>query len=201
MQRLFSEDYNFIVLTRTGKVMPTMEGVPVPDIIEIDLLSDDSCAQLSAEFAMRPPIHALINAAADTNFHMYSHEILGRQGKAFDQLSLNVVGPAICAASLFDSQWKDRPLEREGVSILNISSISGSQTFFGTRQCFYAASKAAINMMTLYMSNEYKPFNIKVNAMSPGRFENGNQAEKVAHAAKAILESSFTGKVYDLSMN
>jgi len=51
-------------------------------------------------------------------------------------------------------------------SIVNISSEAA--TFGGNRLTHYAASKAAINATTKGFARELAPFNIRVNAVSPG---------------------------------
>eukprot|EP00747_Dinoflagellata_sp_TGD_P207665 gnl/TRDRNA2_/TRDRNA2_81215_c0_seq1.p1 gnl/TRDRNA2_/TRDRNA2_81215_c0~~gnl/TRDRNA2_/TRDRNA2_81215_c0_seq1.p1 ORF type:complete len:278 (-),score=45.79 gnl/TRDRNA2_/TRDRNA2_81215_c0_seq1:65-856(-) len=51
-------------------------------------------------------------------------------------------------------------------SVVNVSSINGSQSFGGTMT--YCASKAAVDMMTRCASVDLAPFGIRVNAVSPG---------------------------------
>lgn len=199
IMRTLIADYRLIVLARPGgaaALPPDLAARSV--IIEADLSDGGVGEQLVEAFSAQSQVAMLINAAADTDFHMFSHEVLGRGREATDQLVVNVIGPAVCAAALFESQWKDRPLGRTPAKVLNISSISGRTPFFGTRQCFYAASKAALNMLTLYMAREYEPFNINVNALSPSRLSDQVKMTRAASAVRAIVESNASGKIFDL---
>lgn len=197
--RTLAADYRLIVLARPGGTAALPPDLSAHStVIEVDLAHEEVGNKLVEAFSAQPSVAILVNAAADTKFHMFSHEVLGRGRAAADQLAVNVIGPAICAAALFESQWKDRPLGRAPAKVLNISSISGRTPFFGTRQCFYAASKAALNMLTLYMAKEYEPFNVKVNGFAPGSLSNPYKMTQAAGAVRAIVESNISGKVFDL---
>lgn len=53
-----------------------------------------------------------------------------------------------------------------GGSIVNISSMAGHEAYPGMGA--YSSSKAALNMVTKQMAFEWAPYNIRVNAVSPG---------------------------------
>ena len=55
-----------------------------------------------------------------------------------------------------------------GGSIVLIASISGSCATPGIRLSAYNASKGAVKMLNTALSVELAPFNIRVNAISPG---------------------------------
>lgn len=69
--------------------------------------------------------------------------------------------------SLFLSQYM-LPLMKNagGGCIVNVSSMSGHEAYAGMGA--YSSSKAALNMITKQMAIEWAPFNIRVNAVSPG---------------------------------
>lgn len=76
---------------------------------------------------------------------------------------VNVEGPlrlAQCVA----------PIMRDGGggSIVNIASMAGYSG--GSLVCAYGASKAALINMTKTMSQEFAPWNVRVNVLSPGPF-------------------------------
>jgi 3-oxoacyl-[acyl-carrier protein] reductase len=54
--------------------------------------------------------------------------------------------------------------------IVNMSSVAG-RTYSPIVACHYAATKAAIIGLTKHLAAELGPFNIRVNAMAPGRIE------------------------------
>lgn len=191
---------NIILIVRRGSGHLVNGFLPrAIEIIEIDMLTDGWDEVLAQKLSALPLIQWLVNVAADTGFHMFSHEALGRSRLAQDQLLVNLVGPVLCTAAVFESQWKDRPLERPTAKVLNISSVSGKRPFFGTRQCFYAASKAGLNMMTMYMAQEYLPYNIHVNGFSPDRLSSTKDLDRCARAVGEILKSSVVGKIFELS--
>ncbi|MSO53766.1 MAG: glucose 1-dehydrogenase [Rhodospirillales bacterium] len=88
-------------------------------------------------------------------------------------LDVNVVGYVLCA---------QRAIERlstvrggTGGAIVNVSSQAGQ--FGGIRLTAYAASKAAINTLTLGLAREVAPCGIRVNAVSPGIVETPGMIE------------------------
>lgn len=54
--------------------------------------------------------------------------------------------------------------------IVNTSSIAG-KTYFPIVACHYAATKASIIGFTRHLAGELGPYNIRVNALAPGRIE------------------------------
>lgn len=116
---------------------------------------------------------ALINAAYDTFGHVdmlinnagmspacSSHEV---SESLFDSvLNLNFKGPFRLA-----SQIAHRMAEGKGGAILNISSIAAQRATPGAVP--YAGAKAALNAMTVSLSQEYAP-KVRVNAICAGAF-------------------------------
>lgn len=72
-----------------------------------------------------------------------------------------------------------------GCSIINISSVL-SECITLTEPVSYHASKAAINQLTRYLAVQYGPFNIRVNAISPGLISN-HHSEKSSSNPDASL--------------
>ena len=71
-------------------------------------------------------------------------------------------------------------------SIINISSNAATECDAG--RSIYAASKSALNSFTKCLSKELGPFNIRVNAVSPG-LTNTKMIEK--NLNKKILEETI----------
>ena len=75
--------------------------------------------------------------------------------------SVNVFGSFMCTREALK-----RMKRVGGGSIVNVSSEAGK--FGGNRLAHYAASKSAINAFTIALAREVAPYNIRVNAISPG---------------------------------
>ncbi len=63
-----------------------------------------------------------------------------------------------------------------GSRIINLSSVAAPLSI--PFQAFYSATKAAINSLTLALSNEVRPFGIKVSAVMPGDVHTGFTAAR-----------------------
>ena len=144
------------------------------------------------------PINYLISAAADVRFLGASIDITQFHEEAIKQWRINMLGPMLLASCLFHRTWKHVEVGKQDAAILNLSSISGSSVFQGSRQATYAASKAALNMLTMYMAAEYRPYNIRVNGLAPNAFPAQLPAKTVAEAARKIVEGVETGRIYNV---
>ena len=108
---------------------------------------------------------------------------------------VNVEGPlhmAQCVA----------PVMRDGGggSIVNIASMAGYSG--GSLVCAYGASKAALINMTKTMSQEFAPWNVRVNALSPGPFVSEMTSGADRHAPgffDMIAEGTLLKRVADPS--
>lgn len=70
--------------------------------------------------------------------------------------------------------------QNTGGSIINISSIA---SVIGIRGLVaYSAAKGGINQLTRVMAVEWAPYNIRVNAIAPGYFENVMQDAEAEHS-------------------
>ena len=79
------------------------------------------------------------------------------------QMSLNVIG------LLFTTQEAVKLMGPEGGSIVNIGSIVGSMP--APQACVYSASKAAVDAISVSLSQELGPRKIRVNSLDPGMVE------------------------------
>lgn len=81
-------------------------------------------------------------------------------------LDVNITGTFLCA-----QQAAGLMLERDGGSVVNISSIHGQVGM--PRMAAYSASKGATDALTRTLALEWAKRGIRVNAVSPGYFETG----------------------------
>jgi NAD(P)-dependent dehydrogenase (short-subunit alcohol dehydrogenase family) len=98
--------------------------------------------------------------------------------------NVNVEGPLRMAQTI-------APVMRDqgGGSIVNIASMAAYSG--GPGVCAYGASKAALVNLTKSMAQEWAPWNVRVNVLSPGPFvsEMVEGAERQAPGFKAMIAS------------
>ncbi|WP_315766289.1 MULTISPECIES: SDR family oxidoreductase [unclassified Bradyrhizobium] len=140
----------------------------------------------------------VINSAADSRFLGPVTDAVMLADDARRQFELNVLAPTIVCSALFHFQWKNIPVAEQRVSILNMSSLSGIQLYGDSGQGFYAASKAAINMLTMHMAAEYGRYGIKVNALAPNSFPKIVDTRVVASNALRILNTDVSGNIFKI---
>lgn len=81
-------------------------------------------------------------------------------------MATNLRGVFLCTRAVF------RPMEEAGGGkIINISSIRGKEGYPG--MAAYCASKFGVNGLIQALAEEWRPFNIKVNAVCPGPVDTG----------------------------
>lgn len=208
---LFAQRFEIIALTNTNSVSGSTQHSSLFDPkagehtthvvkeIKCDLCDRTATTAIVGTITdLVGPITYLVNAAADVRFLGSTLDVVEFEHEAVKQWRINVLAPAIVASALFHRTWKHiEPAKQDG-SILNLSSISASSVFQGTRQASYASSKAALNMLTLYMAAEYRAYNVRVNGLAPNAFPSSLATEAVAQAALKILESKDSGKIYNL---
>ena len=130
-------------------------------LCQADVSSDDDCRRMAAvALEQWGRIDGLVNNAA-TSVIVPHHDLEGLASEDFERvLSVNVVGAFQMARAVTPSMQ-----EQGKGAIVNISSGSG---FSGSGSSIaYAASKAALNVMTFSLARALAP-EIRVNAVCPG---------------------------------
>lgn len=135
-------------------------------VVQADVSTPEGCSALADAITPLGPLDILINNAGITR-HARDHGDLDALSRDdfMDIYAVNVVGPFLCLQAL-------KPLllaayEKTGrtSAVLNTSSIAGT-TGIGSSVA-YAASKGALNTMTLSLARGLAPA-IRVNAVCPG---------------------------------
>jgi NAD(P)-dependent dehydrogenase (short-subunit alcohol dehydrogenase family) len=101
------------------------------------------------------------------------------------------------ASKLYHDCWRDHPDDnvRWNRSVINVSSISGLTVFKDRGQALYGVSKAALNMLTLYLSLELAPCGVRVNAVCPSQFKDAAATRRVTESIRELLGSAATGAI------
>jgi NAD(P)-dependent dehydrogenase (short-subunit alcohol dehydrogenase family) len=140
--------------------------------IGADVASPDDCRRIVAQAEARLGVlHGLVNNAA-----LFTYQPLLETGAddAARMLAVNAVGPLMLAQAFAKALFTRGG---EG-AIVNISSIAGTR---GARGCgLYSASKAALDMLTKVMAQEWTPRGLRVNAVAPGHIETDGVLEDFA---------------------
>lgn len=167
-------------------------------LIQADLTCRDDLQHLVTEtLARHGRIDALVNCAADIKFHGSLRDLWQAGDYPQSQLLLNAVVPMQLASAIHLQYWKEQPAEnvRWNRSIVNVSSISGLYVFQERGQAFYGVSKAALNMLTLYLALELAPYGVRANAICPSRFTGKTATRRVTEAIGRLLSGKDTGTI------
>jgi NAD(P)-dependent dehydrogenase (short-subunit alcohol dehydrogenase family) len=174
----------------------------VPDVPALHIRADltrreDIQNVVELAMARHGRIDALVNSAADIGFHGSLRGLWQAGDEPQSQMLLNAIVPMQIASALYHYCWRDHPADnaRWNRSVINVSSISGLYVFEERGQAFYGVSKAALNMLTLYLSLELAPHGVRVNAVCPSRFSGKAATRRVTDAIRELLSGSATGTI------
>lgn len=172
-------------------------GAPV-HLIQADLARSDQLQRLvDTALERHGRVDALVNGAADIGFHGSLRDLWRAGDYPHTQLHLNAVVPMLLASALYQACWKDRGADNAhwNRSVVNVSSISGLYVMQERGQAWYGVSKAALNMLTLYLSLELAGAGVRVNAVCPSRFSGAAATRRVSHAVRDLLAGDATGTI------
>jgi NAD(P)-dependent dehydrogenase (short-subunit alcohol dehydrogenase family) len=141
-------------------------------------------------------IDLLVNAAAHSRWGslVEADQLLQ---EATLQIEVNTLAPVRLAVIVARGVWRDRDHEnrRNNRNVVNVSSTAGHIAYPGSGQSIYAASKAALNMLTKHMADEFATFGVRVNAVAPNSFPAIVPTVAVARTIGALDQSDETGVV------
>ena len=134
-------------------------------VVQGDVSRDEDCRKIAAAAAPWGRLDALVNNAGTTK-HMPHDNLDGLSAEDFQRLfGVNTIGP-------FQMVRATRALLEAGAkasgrasSVVNVSSVAGISGIGSS--VAYAASKGALNTITLSLSRALAPL-IRVNAVCPG---------------------------------
>jgi NAD(P)-dependent dehydrogenase (short-subunit alcohol dehydrogenase family) len=158
-------------------------------VVQGDVSRDEDCRKIVAAAAPWGRVDALINNAGTTK-HMEHGNLDGLSAEDFQRLyGVNTIGPfqmVRAARSLLEAAAKARDGTATVVNVSSVAGISGVGSSIA-----YAASKGALNTMTLSLSRALAPL-IRVNTVCPGYidtpwFTKGRGVEGAAKVRDAVV--------------
>jgi NAD(P)-dependent dehydrogenase (short-subunit alcohol dehydrogenase family) len=169
-------------------------GVPGFAALEADL-SDARQVPRVVEFALDTfsRVDLLVNAAAMAHCApLFGPDATLDVARLF---GVNVLAPLQLAVELVNRFWGMRAQDNAAMNrnIVNVSSTSGAYVFAG--QGGYSASKAALNMLTCHMAEEFAAIAVRVNALAPDSFPRAVSTESVCDAIARVDHGSLNGKL------
>ncbi len=152
--------------------------------VQGDVAEDTDCRRIAAEAVKRwGRIDVLVNSAGTTLFRSLTDLDALDLDDFLSIYAVNAVGPYQMTRAV-------APHMDAGSAIVNVSSIGGLN---GTGSSYaYAASKGALNTLTLALARNLAP-DIRVNAVLPGMIEGKWLLEGVGEDAYNELRNKFAG--------
>ena len=158
-------------------------------VVQGDVSRDEDCRKIAAAAAPWGRLDVLINNAGTTK-HVPHHNLDGLSAEDFQRLfGVNTIGPfqmVRAARSLLET---GATASGRASTVVNVSSVAGI-TGIGSSVA-YAASKGALNTMTLSLARALAPL-IRVNAVCPGYidtpwFTKGRGVDGAAKVRDAVV--------------
>ena len=112
-------------------------------------------------------------------------------------LDMNAMVPLRLAVELAERFWRGRTEENAAFnrSIVNVSSTSGAYIFSHIGQSGYAASKAALNMLTCHLAEEFTAFGVRANTVAPDSFPERVSTASVCDAIARVAAGDMNGRM------
>jgi NAD(P)-dependent dehydrogenase (short-subunit alcohol dehydrogenase family) len=112
-------------------------------------------------------------------------------------LDLNAVVPLRLAMELAQRFWRGRTDENAAFnrSIINVSSTSGAYIYSNVGQSGYGASKAALNMLTCHLAEEFTAFGLRANTVAPDAFPERVTTASVCDAIARVAAGDMNGRM------
>lgn len=212
--RAYADNYDLVAVHhRTPLMVPSQNGQyvdPLQPTAELDEnrrrvfaiqanLEDDSDLSriVKATLDQYGRIDIVVNAAVRS---VWSPILQGRRllDSVEAQFRLNVAVPLKLTALVAREFWSRRARENAAVnrSVINISSTAGLHVYPGQGQSVYAATKAALNQLTLHMAAELAPIGVRVNAVAPNAFPRIVPTARVCWAVHQFASGATTGQIF-----
>ena len=167
-------------------------GAPEVLVAQGDVSKDDDCRKIVAAASGWGRLDVLVNNAGTTK-HVAHADLDGLSAEDFQRLyGVNTIGPfqmARAARSLLEAGAKASGRPSAVVNISSVAGISGVGSSIA-----YAASKGALNTMTLSLSRALAPL-IRVNTVCPGYIDTPWFTKGRGEAGAKQVRDSVVAKV------
>ena len=158
-------------------------------VVQGDVSRDEDCRKIAAAAAPWGRLDALINNAGTTK-HMPHDNLDGLSAEDFQRLfAVNAIGPFQMVRATRALLEAGAKASGRAASVVNVSSVAGISGIGSS--VAYAASKGALNTMTISLARALAPL-IRVNAVCPGYidtpwFTKGRGVEGAAKVRDAVI--------------
>jgi 3-oxoacyl-[acyl-carrier protein] reductase len=161
-------------------------------VIQGDVARDEDCKKIVAAAAPWGRLDALINNAGTTK-HVPHDKLDDLSAEDFQRIyAVNTIGPyqmVRAARSLLEAGAKASGRPSAVVNVSSVAGISG-----GGSSVAYAASKGALNTMTLSLARALAPL-IRVNTVCPGYIDTPWFTKGRGEAGAKLVRDSVVAKV------
>lgn len=164
-------------------------------VVQGDVSKDEDCKRIAAAAAPWGKLDALINNAGVTK-HMAHDNLDGLSAEDFQRIyGVNTIGPYQMVRATRALLEAGSKASGRASAVVNVSSVAGIVGFGSS--VAYAASKGALNTMTISLARALSP-SIRVNAVCPGFidtpwFTKGRGEEAAKQIRQTIIEKSPLG--------
>ncbi len=159
-------------------------------VVQGDVSKDADCRKLADAVAPWGHLDALVNNAGTTK-HVQHHDMEGLSAEDFQRIyAVNTIGPFQMVRACRALLEAGHKASGRASAVVNVSSIAGTSGVGSS--IAYAASKGALNAITLSMARALAPA-IRVNAVCPGYidtpwFTKGRGAAAAEQVRNAVIE-------------
>lgn len=158
-------------------------------VVQGDVSKDDDCKRIVEAAAPWGRLDALVNNAGTTK-HVAHHLLDQLSADDFQRIyAINTIGPYQMVRAARELLVAGAKAASRASAVVNVSSVAGISGIGSS--IAYAASKGALNTMTLSLSRALAP-NIRVNAICPGYidtpwFTKGRGAEEAKQVRDMVV--------------
>ncbi len=112
-------------------------------------------------------------------------------------MEINALAPLRLAVTVARMFWKEKREENLRLSrnIVNVSSTAALKLYENQGQSLYAASKAALNTLTIHMAHEFSKFGVRVNAVAPNSFPGIVPTARVVQEILKLDAGTMSGEI------
>ncbi|NEV76826.1 SDR family oxidoreductase [Rhodopseudomonas sp. BR0C11] len=158
-------------------------------VVQGDVAKDEDCKRIVEAAAPWGKLDALVNNAGTTK-HVAHHLLDQLSADDFQRIyAINTIGPYQMVRAARELLVAGAKAAGRAAAVVNVSSVAGISGIGSS--IAYAASKGALNTMTLSLSRALAP-NIRVNAICPGYidtpwFTKGRGAEEAKQVRDMVV--------------